>query len=101
MYNSIGSINVPFPRIYRSCEEIKRDVERVLSGIREIREFVNVRELLSSMLDYASEGNVEQVVKQSSELYFRVAEAAEELTLLEAELDELKVELIESRAIFG
>ena len=100
MYRSYDDVNGMPPRIYRSSEEIKRDIRGVSERISEINEMLNIRELLSEFVFEQSDLSTPKLQDKLSELLSYALEALDELRELSNTLDELKAELIESVNLF-
>ena len=81
-------------RLYRSADEIKRDISELLAKSFKVRELFSVRELLATAMDEAAEGRVSELYYVCEELLEAVSEAKDELSQLDCELDELKCEII-------
>ena len=94
MYKRGSITNGLPPRLYRSAEEIKRDISDILAKSFKVRELFSVRELLSTAMDEAASGRVSQLYNVCSELLEAVSEAKDELSMLDGELYELKCEVI-------
>ncbi|MBQ8381114.1 MAG: hypothetical protein IJY18_04395 [Clostridia bacterium] len=93
VYFCLDSVNGFPPRLYRDTEEIKRDISYILARSREVKERLNVRELLSEAMTMADEGKAGDVIRLCEEVIEAAAEAERELSSLDSELRELKEEL--------
>ena len=94
MYKRESITNGLPPRLYRSAEEIKRDISEILAKSFRVRELFSVRELLSVAMDEAASGRVSQLYDVCSELLDAVGAAKDELSMLDGELYEMKCEVI-------
>ena len=88
------------PRIYRSPDEIRNDIERVKYEIENINCGINIRELMLEMLsneENLSPDNIiselESLVSAAEEALAELSNLNEELSLLEEELYEVKCEI--------
>lgn len=84
-------------RLYRSAEDVTRDISDVRAKIEEIRDSFSVRELLLNMLSEPVERNsdewiydLEAILGEAEAARLKMRELCEELGFLEAELGEAK-----------
>ena len=96
MYRSFDETNGMPPRIYRSPEQIRNDILEIRSRISEIKENLNIRELISDIIIDDSVDNLLRRADSVRDLLQYATEALSELEELNSELDELKIELAET-----
>ena len=96
MYRSFDETNGMPPRIYRSPEQIRNDILEIRSRIGEIKENLNIRELISDIIIDDSVDNLLRRADSVRDLLQYATEALSELEELNSELDELKIELAET-----
>ena len=97
MYRTFDMVNGIPPRIYRSPNEIRRDIDEISAKIKETNLRMNLRALV---LDIISSDRGEEPANLISELESAIDEAREalselknlenELTALEYEMEEIK-----------
>ena len=82
------------PRLYRTPEQIKKDISDILAKSLRVRELFSVREMLAAAMDDAASGRIDELYEISEEILEAVSEAKDELSELDRELCELKCEVI-------
>ena len=93
MYRALDDTSVFTPRLYRTPDEIRKDINEVRERIDRINGSLNVRELISGLID-ADELNAKKC-DELTELLAAAIETLRELKLLNHLLDQLKAELLE------
>ena len=83
------------PEVYRSRSEIKEDIRSISSRIAEVKEALNIRELIADIFN-EEDYDVIKRAEAVCELLKYAEEALEELKELNEVLDELRAELISS-----
>ena len=101
MYRTFDTANGIPPRIYRSPEEIKRDMRAISVRIEETSSMLNIRELLINILMSERANCPEKLIPELEEAIIEARFALETLTGLKEELDLLEEELGEVRWLFG
>ena len=91
-YESLCGIG---PEVYRSRSDIKEDIRCISSRIAEVKESLNIRELIADIFN-EEDYDVIKRAEAVTELLKYAEEALEELKALNDVLDELKAELITS-----
>lgn len=99
MYKSYDNENGIGPTIYRSPAEIREDIKYIKERIIAISEALNLREMLTAILDGDRAGEPEMLVETLSEVVEEAKSALDELRGLEDELCELEAELREVKWI--
>lgn len=99
--NGYESVNRVPPCFYRTPEQIKDDIRQISARISEVNEMLNIRELLADFLDDEPCVDVVERAEELSELIAFAAEALDELRSLNATLDQLKAELIQTISEIG
>lgn len=89
------------PRLYRSTEEIRRDMMKISTQIRENEEKISLHNLLMEMLPTMAENEPEKCLPQLRETICEADEALESLKRLKFALDELTTELDEVRRMLN
>ncbi|MBR2342666.1 MAG: hypothetical protein IKA64_00260 [Clostridia bacterium] len=89
------------PRLYRSPEEIARDICEIKKKIERTSERLNVRNILTEMLSECAAGEPESFISRLEELVDGAHEALSRLRRLEDSLGLLTDELHEVRRILG
>ena len=84
-------------RLYRSPDEIRRDIAEISKKIREADEQLTVRNVLMSVISEFADAEPERWIPEFEETLAEAKEAMERLTRLEDTLEELSVELREAR----
>ena len=97
MYRSYDMENGLPPRIYRSVDEIRRDISRINERIDETNDMLNIRSLLLDMLIGDGRTPPEELIPElelaiddAKRALLSLSEFKEELSLLEEELNETK-----------
>ncbi|MBR2650426.1 MAG: hypothetical protein IKD45_02080 [Clostridia bacterium] len=93
MYRLLDEVNGLPPRLYRSPEEIRRDIADIKRKIGEVNELFNIRELISSVISESEGGDMERMAAAASELADSAEEALSELRMLSEMLTLLRAEL--------
>ncbi len=99
MYRSFDFENGLPPRIYRSPEEIKRDISAINIRIAETEEMLNLRAMLVDIVSDAELGSPEELIPTLESAVAEAREALDSMRTLEEELTELRRELFEVRAV--
>ncbi len=99
MYISRDYENGIPPRLYRSPDEIRRDISAISSRISDTREKLNIRAMLIELLSDESTGSPKSLIPTLEEALNEAREALEEMNTLEEELTELRRELFEVRCV--
>lgn len=89
------------PRVYRCPDEIRADISDIRERIRGVNELFNIRELIAEIINEGAEGDVRKLAIAAGELADHAEEALAELRMLNADLDELRAELIETLGELG
>lgn len=89
------------PRLYRSTEEIRRDMMKISTQIRENEEKISLHNLIMEMLPSLAEKDPEKWISQLRETICEADEALDNLKRLKFALDELVTELDEVRRMMG
>ena len=84
------------PGFIRDPEEIRADMQEISRKIGEINDKLNARELVCSLISYDAEKSLPEAAERLSELLSAAGEALDELRALEASLEALKGEFIDS-----
>jgi uncharacterized Fe-S cluster-containing MiaB family protein len=93
MYCALNENSVFAPRIYRTPNEIRKEIWDIKERIEEVNERLNIRELMDNILSGEEVGAEE--CSEVSALLESALEALDELRELNGMLDELKAELLE------
>ena len=99
MYRSYDTENGIGPTIYRSPAEIREDIRYIKEKIKSVNLALNLREMLTSILDGERGGEPEMMIDVLSDVVEEAKSALEELRGLEEELYELEAELGEVKWI--
>ena len=86
------------PRLYRSPDEIRRDIRTVLRKIKESEEMLSVRNILLEVISEWSEAEPERWMDELEETLAEARESLLRLNELKEGLEELREELRESRS---
>ena len=89
------------PRLYRSPEEISRDIHDIRAKIEKASEKLNVRNILTEMLAECAEGEPEVYILRLRELVNEAHDTLDGFLRLEDTLGLLTDELYEVRRILG
>lgn len=100
MYRSMEETNGLPPRVYRDPAEIRRDIKNIAARITEVKEMLNIRELISHIIVGNSAEDILREAEAMKELFQYATEALDELAVLSADLDDLKSELIETLSYY-
>lgn len=87
--------------LYRTPEQIKRDMDHISERICDVMYMLNVRNVVSEVI---SESSIDDAVRRAEavgELVENAREALSSLQTLERELEQLRLELSDSIAIMG
>ena len=87
--------------LYRTPEQIKRDMDRISECISDVMYMLNVRNLVSEVISESSIDDVARRAEAVGELVENAREALSHLQTLECELEQLRGELADSVAIIG
>lgn len=87
--------------LYRTPEQIKRDIDGISGRISDVMYMLNIRALVSEIISDNSIDDAKRRAEAISELVEDAGEALASLRELESELDELRDELTDSIAIMG
>ena len=97
MYRTFDTANGIPPRIYRSPEEIRRDIRNISVRIQETSSMLNIRELLINILTSERADKpeklipiLEQTVEEARCALDTLSRLKDELTMLEEELREVR-----------
>ena len=101
MYRSFDTVNGIPARIYRTPEEIKRDIRAISVRIEETSSMLNIREMLVNILMSERKESPEKLVLELGDAIDEAREALSMLNGLKQELDLLEEELGEVRWLFG
>ena len=85
------------PRLYRSVEEIRRDIGRIKSELTESDEMINVRNILSELISELESNEADKWQSSVERLIEDAQDAMIMLTKLKDKLDMLNCELEETR----
>lgn len=85
------------PRLYRSVEEIRRDIGRIKSELTESDEMINVRNILSELISELENNEADKWQSSVERLIEDAQDAMIMLTKLKDKLDMLNCELEETR----
>ena len=97
MYRSYDNAFGTPPRIYRTPDEIRRDIKGVRGAINEMNSRLNIRELLFEIITDEETIPPEEVVQTLESLLAEAEDALSKLRELRAELSLLEEELYEVR----
>jgi seryl-tRNA synthetase len=89
------------PGLYRTPEQIKRDMREIGEKLSETVYMLNVRNVLSEIISESCGDDLARRAVAVRELVDEAAEARAKLAELEAALDELRAELEESILVIG
>ena len=84
--------------IYRSLSQIREDIESVSELIEEINSMLNIRGMLMDILSAEASAQPTEWLPELCELVEGAREGLAELSVLENTLEELKEELVYTRA---
>ena len=101
MYRTFDTVNGIPARIYRSPAEIRNDIYKITSRIRETNSMLNIRELLVNILTSERANSPERLIPELKEAILEAEEALVSLKQLKEELSSLNEELWEVRCLFG
>ena len=88
-------------RLYRSLTEIRRDMSRISEDIRVANEQINLRSLLTELLDNSRYQKPEEMVLDLKEAVDCAQGALKRLSELKEELCALEEELCDTRCVLG
>ena len=94
-YGNAGEERVP--GLYRSPDEIRRDIRALLRKIRESEEMLSVRNILLEVISEWSEAEPERWMAELEETLCEAKESLVHLNELKEGLEELREELRESK----
>ena len=86
-------------RLYRTPEEIGRDIGLIRDKIEKTAEMLNVRSILSDMIAVCAEGDPERWIPELRRAVTDAEETLEMLTEMKSSLDMLEEELEETRCV--
>ena len=98
-YVSADETDARPPRLYRSIEEIRRDIGRIKSDLYESEAMLNVRGLLSELIYDLDSGDEVKWQSSLERLMCEAEEAIRTLNRLQSKLDMLNRELEEARCL--
>ena len=101
MYRTFDTSNGIPARIYRSPEEIKKDIRAISVRIEETASMINIRELLINILTKERVTPPEKLIPELEDAIIEARFALDSLVSLKEELDSLEEELGEVRWLFG
>ena len=101
MYRNYDSVGGMPARLYRSLGEIRSDMRRIGEDIREANEQLNLRSLLTELLDSSRKLKPEQLVFDLEEAVEAARGALSRLSELKDELYALEEELTDTRCAMG
>ena len=87
--------------MYRTPTEIRRDIEAVNIRINEIKNRLNVRNLLGELLEISLKASTESCISDLEEVVAEARDMIEELATLKDTLAELSCELEETKWEIG
>ena len=87
--------------MYRTPTEIRRDIEAVNIRINEIKNRLNVRNLLGELLEISLKASAESCISDLEEVVAEARDMIEELATLKDTLAELSCELEETKWEIG
>ncbi len=88
-------------RLYRDPNEIRSDIISVKERIEEINDTLSVHNLLMEFLSEWSREEPQRWIEEMEELLSEARDSLDKLTELKSSLDELKIELEDSKWVFG
>ncbi len=94
-YEGIGS------RLYRSCGEIRQDMDRIKERIEEAVSMLNIRNMLTEAMARYAESQPEVWIPELENLVSQANETLGELVTLRDNLDTLRCELEDTRWALG
>lgn len=86
-------------RLYRTPEEIGRDIGFIRDKIEKTSQMLNVRSILSDMIAVCAEGDPERWIPELRQAVSDAEETLDLLTEMKASLDILEEELEETRCV--
>ena len=89
------------PRLYRSPEEIRRDMIQISARIKENEEMLSVHNLLIEMIPTWAEQSPEKWIPELEETVAEAQEALDNLKRLQYALEELSHELEEVKCMMS
>ena len=101
MYRTFDTANGIPSRIYRTPTEIRCDIYKIASRIKETSSMLNIREMLVNILMSERADSPERLIPELKEAILEASEALDSLKELKEELNSLEEELMEVRWLFG
>ena len=87
--------------LYRTPEQIKRDMDSIAKRIADVMYMLNIRNVISEIISESSVDDARRRAEAVGELVENAKEALSMLKALSGELDELGRELADSISIMG
>ena len=85
------------PRLYRSVEEIRRDIGRIKRELTESDEMINVRNILSELISELEnneadrwQSSVERLIEDAQDAMIMLMKLKDKLDMLNCELEETR-----------
>lgn len=85
------------PRLYRSVEEIRRDIGRIKRELTESDEMINVRNILSELISELEnneadkwQSSVERLIEDAHDAMIMLMKLKDKLDMLNSELEETR-----------
>ena len=88
-------------RLYRSPEEIRRDIFEIKTKIESVDSMLNIRSILAEVIDESVMGEPEKWIPMLSEIVADAEETLARLKSLQESLDSLSEELEDSKWALG
>ena len=89
------------PRLYRSPERIREDIFDIKTKIESVDSMLNVRNILTAMIDECAAGEPEKWIPVLSEIVADAEETLDRLRSLKDSLDVLTAELEDTKWALG
>lgn len=101
MYRTFDMVNGIPPRIYRSPNEIRRDIDEISAKIKEANTRLNLRALVIDIISSDSTNEPANLISELESAIEEAREALSELRNLENELTALEYEMGEIKWLAG
>ena len=88
-------------RLYRSPEKIRKDIFEIKTKIESVDSMLNVRNILTAMIDECAVGEPEKWIPALSSIVADAEETLEHLKSLQESLDILTEELEDTKWVLG
>lgn len=88
-------------RLYRSPERIREDISEIKSKIESVNSMLNIRNILTEMIDTCAYGEPENWIPLLSDIVCDAEDTLHQLKTLKESLDILSVELEDTQWVLG